>query len=293
MDFLGKHYNNVDNIKDLYYNLLYFTYKINFDLIKNTNLDSDLGWGCTIRSTQMMLSNILLYKKFNNNILKNEDYYYILYLFKDNYESLFSIYNFVKYYSLFNKKAGDWIGPFTACTILENFYIDLYNKFDIIYIHNLCEKNNIYKYSEENKSYLISISIKLGISEIDEKYYDDIIFFIKNKNFKGIIGGHDSSSYYFVGITDDLKLLYLDPHTPSLHNNNICDDNDFHTNNVMYLEIDKLSPSMSFCFYFKNFKSLEEFYISIDKNNILNIIEKNNIDKITIQEDDDWEVIGL
>ena len=98
MNFLGKYYNNLDNIENLYNNLLYFTYKINFENIKNTNIDSDLGWGCTIRSTQMMLGNILLYKKFGIDIEKNEDYYYILYLFKDNYESLFSIYNFVKYY---------------------------------------------------------------------------------------------------------------------------------------------------------------------------------------------------
>jgi len=292
MNFLGKYYNNLDNIENIYNNLLYFTYKINFENIKNTNIDSDLGWGCTIRSTQMMLGNILLYKKFGIDIEKNEDYYYILYLFKDNYESLFSIYNFVKYYYIYKKNAGDWIGPYTASSIIENFSGILDTKFNIIYLHNLCVKSEIYKYNK-NKSYLISFSIKLGINTIDEIYYNDIIYFIKNQYFKGIIGGQNDSSYYFTGITDDLKLLYLDPHKPSVHNNNIYDDSDYHTNEALYLELNKLSPSMSFCFYFDNFELLEEFYNSISKNNILNIIDKNNIDTITVEQDDDWEVIGL
>ena len=293
MDFLGEYYNNIDNIDNLYNNLLYFTYKINFENIKNTNINSDLGWGCTIRSTQMMLSNVLLYKKMGFNIEKNEDYYYILYLFKDNYESIFSIYNFVQYYHIYKKKPGDWIGPYTACSIIENFDTILNNKFDIIYLHNLCEKKQLSTYCNKNKSYLISFSIKLGINNIDEIYYDEIVYWIKNKYFKGIIGGKNDSSYYFVGITDNFELLYLDPHKPSVHSNNIYDDNDFHTDEPLYLDLNKLSPSISFCFYFENFENVKEFYNSTKKNNILNIIDENNIDTITIKQDDEWEVIEL
>ena len=293
MYFLGKYYKNLENINNLYNNLLYLSYKFDFENIKDTDISSDLGWGCTIRSTQMMLANVLLYKKFCLDIEKNEDYYYILYIFKDNYESEFSIYNFVKYYHNYKKKPGDWIGPFTSCSIIENFYTILNNKFDIIYLHNLCERKKIDSYYQKNKSYLLSFSIKLGINNIDKIYYNDIVYWIKNKYFKGIIGGKNDSSFYFIGITDDFKLLYLDPHKLTIHSNNIYNDSDYHTGEVLYLDLNQLSPSMSFCFYFENFDQLKEFYNSTKKNNILNIIDKNNIDTLTIEQDEEWEVIGI
>jgi len=292
MNFLGKYYNKLDNIDSLNSNLLYFTYKINFENIKNTNINTDIGWGCTIRSTQMMLANIFLFKKYLYSIEKNEDYYFILYLFKDNYESIFSLHNFVKYYHIYKKNIGDWIGPYTACSIIQNFNKILNNKFDIIYLHNLCEKQKIKDYYHINKSYLVTFSTKLGLNLIDKIYYNQITNLIKNNSFKGIIGGTDSSSYYFVGITDDFKLIYLDPHKPTIHNNDVYDDKDFHSNEILFLDLNKLSPSMSFCFYFNNFENLKKFYNSIEKHNILNIIDENNTDFITIKEDNDWEVIN-
>ena len=133
----------------------------------------------------------------------------------------------------------------------------------------------------------------MGINNIDEIYYEEIVYWIKNKYFKGIIGGKNDSSFYFVGITDDFKLLYLDPHKLNVHSNNIYDDDDYHTDEVLYLDLNKLSPSMSFNFYFTNFKNIEEFYNSAKKDNILNIIDENNIDTITIEQDDEWEIIAI
>ncbi len=285
--------NKIKQIEQLYNNILYITYKLDFEKLENTDITSDIGWGCTIRSSQMMLSNVLLYKKFGLNIEKNEDYYYILYLFKDNYKSYFSFHNYIKNYKYYNKKICEWIGPYTVCSMIEKFCNILDNKFDIIYNHNLLERKNLKKYFTKDKSYLLTFSLKLGINYIDKIYYIDIIELIKNNNFKGIIGGNEQSSYYFIGINNDFKLIYLDPHNPSVYKEDLYDDKDYYTNKFNYLNLNDLSPSLSFCFYFKNYNEMDYFYKNIKKDNILNIVEDNNIDNITTKKDNDWEVIDL
>ena len=79
----GKHYdtNNQSQIESMYNkinSLLYFSYKKNFPFIQNkkngTFCSSDSGWGCMIRSCQMILSRAIykLFKRPNNQYKKFE-----------------------------------------------------------------------------------------------------------------------------------------------------------------------------------------------------------------------------
>ena len=271
--------------------LLYFSYKTNFDLINN--IDNDIGWGCTIRSCQMLLSNILLKNKLKDKFGKiDEEYYdYIIYIFKDNYNSLFGIHQFIKYYDKYDKKIGDYIGPYTISSILENFYDILSNKFNIIYINNIYDIftiNNILD-KRNDKSYLISFTVKLGINNTDEYYYSYIIELIKNKYFMGMISGKKTQSYYIIGITDNNQLVYLDPHNVSVYNDNIFDKKDYFANNMYYLDIKYLSPTMSFKFYFDKKEEVLFFYETLKKNKILNIIDK--LIDYNIKSDNEWTII--
>lgn len=43
--------------------LLWFSYRSNFPQILQTNITSDSGWGCTIRTAQMVFGNIMMVHK--------------------------------------------------------------------------------------------------------------------------------------------------------------------------------------------------------------------------------------
>ena len=288
MNILGKKHKTFD-----YSFLLYFSYKTNFDLINN--IDNDIGWGCTIRSCQMLLSNILLKNKLKDKfgIIDEEYYDYIIYIFKDNYNSLFGLHQFVKYYEKYDKKIGDYVGPYTITSILENFNNILNSKFNIIYINNIYDKhsiNNILDNDINNdKSYLINFTVKLGINNIDDFYNEYIIDLIKNKYFMGIISGKELQSYYIIGITDDNKLLYLDPHNVMVYSENILDKKDYYANNMYNLDIKYLSPTISFSFLINNKDEVLIFYENLKKNKILNIVDK--LFDYNLKIDNEWTIV--
>ena len=288
MNILGKKHKTFD-----YSFLLYFSYKTNFDLINN--IDNDIGWGCTIRSCQMLLSNILLKNKLKDKfgIIDEEYYDYIIYIFKDNYNSLFGLHQFIKYYEKYDKNIGDYIGPYTITSILENFNNILDSKFNIIYINNIYDnysiKNILDNDINNNKSYLINFTVKLGINNIDEYYYEHIIDLIKNKYFMGIISGKELQSYYIIGITEHNKLLYLDPHNVSVYSENILDKKDYYANNMYNLDIKYLSPTISFSFLINNKDEVLIFYENLKKNKILNIVDK--LFDYNLKIDNEWTIV--
>lgn len=49
-------------------NLLWFSYRLNFPKISPTNIITDSGWGCTIRTAQMLFANAILIHKHGKGL---------------------------------------------------------------------------------------------------------------------------------------------------------------------------------------------------------------------------------
>ena len=62
-----------NKIKDIYSSIPWFTYKIGFNKILDTDIISDIGWGCMIRSGQMVLANAMIKHYLGNNWIINNN----------------------------------------------------------------------------------------------------------------------------------------------------------------------------------------------------------------------------
>jgi cysteine protease ATG4 len=117
---------------------IWFTYRRNFEDFKGTNINTDCGWGCMIRSGQMLLANALLVHKLGrgwrwklptNQVCTAEDVYDelthrdIVRVFGDSSNTSvtpLSIHNMMEIAnSSLNRQPGDWFGPTSTAHIIK------------------------------------------------------------------------------------------------------------------------------------------------------------------------------
>jgi hypothetical protein len=144
-----------------------------------------------------------------------------------------------------------------------------------------CFQNCIFYYDnyyEMTYSFILFISLRLGLNKLEECYYDSIIDFFDLKNNIGMIGGKGTRALYFIGHTEN-KLIFLDPHyvqeSVDLFNttgssdeksklNISCSNSSNHDVSVynnyksyipqdfMTVDLDKMTPSLTLGFCFSN-----------------------------------------
>lgn len=327
----GKKY-NISNKKEEteflsdYYSHILITYRYNFkELLPCSNITSDSGWGCMIRSGQMMLAEVLLRSELCRDwrlykIIKSTNKSYsiahknILMKFIDSPRigHDFSIHRIIQLGFKYNKKPMDWYGPDTISLILQdlvnlNKYLNLktYIARDSIIIkneiHNLCKDTH----KKWSKKLFLIIPIRIGIQKINPLYYDTLLKLLDLSQSVGIIGGKPNKSLYFIG-HKGYKLFYLDPHN---HQNTVIVDDCFpklkdllsyHCLVPQELNIDLIDPSLSMGFLINNKVEFDLFCDSINKikkdgNLFFEIIENklhNNDYKINDNNSEDtWEFI--
>mmetsp|Transcript_49843 Transcript_49843/g.57534 ORF Transcript_49843/g.57534 Transcript_49843/m.57534 type:complete len:455 (-) Transcript_49843:128-1492(-) len=113
--------------------LFWWTYRYNFSEIKPYCITSDAGWGCMLRSAQMMLTHALRihfksrhWKPETSTSKAREDYFVKALLtwfadFPSKNQSIYSLHNMcaaglAKYEVL----PGEWYGPGTACYVMRD-----------------------------------------------------------------------------------------------------------------------------------------------------------------------------
>uniref|UniRef100_A0A6B2L8P9 Cysteine protease n=1 Tax=Arcella intermedia TaxID=1963864 RepID=A0A6B2L8P9_9EUKA len=206
--------------------LPWFTYRTGFSPIgfeKGQPITTDAGWGCMLRSGQMMTATALLKCWSLGEWWEGSPQLYkkILSLFNDHPSAPFSIHQIASTGVSLGKHIGSWFGPITISSVLKQiskqhegelpFYI--YNA-----IHstiNTTEISVICTGEPEGvlwrKPLFVLIPTRLGVETVNPVYLNTLKEYLQMPHSVGFIGGRPQFAYYFYAIQDD-QLLYLDPH---------------------------------------------------------------------------------
>eukprot|EP01126_Amoeba_proteus_P034080 TRINITY_DN337_c0_g1_i12.p1 TRINITY_DN337_c0_g1~~TRINITY_DN337_c0_g1_i12.p1 ORF type:complete len:342 (+),score=34.00 TRINITY_DN337_c0_g1_i12:143-1168(+) len=241
--------------------------------IMSKSLTSDAGWGCQLRTGQMLLASALLRESFSEDDWENGNphkYSQVLRRFNDCFESVYSIHNIAIQGVDLGKSVGQWFGPGTISTALkqlgnnDNFLpLKIYTAtnclIDSVEIEDLVGGENGWQ-----SSLLILIPTRIGVTCVNPVYYKTLQAYMSISQSIGFIGGKPNASYYFVGFQDN-TLFYLDPHVVQksvkiLDNSKDCDlQTYFYTLSPSWMKFEHLDESLALGFYCRHYNDFVEF----------------------------------
>ncbi|WAR23264.1 ATG4D-like protein [Mya arenaria] len=289
---------SMEQFKQDFQSRLWFTYRRDFQALPNTRFTTDCGWGCMLRSSQMMLAQAFIIHflgrdwRVHTQSKEQETFYrMIIQWFGDSNSDQcpFSVHRLAEIGKTFGKQPGEWYGPssrcngkscqFSACTKGYLLY-----KQDVI---NMCtarprnltgshdshssqdthvgdagSKNPVDPGSKEwKRSVIILIPVRLGGEEFNPIYTQCVKNLVAQENCIGLIGGKPKHSLNFIGWQDD-KLIYLDPH--------FCQDyvdtqkrdfkiETYHCFSPRKISLNKMDPSATVGFYCRNKQDFDRF----------------------------------
>jgi len=221
-------------------------------------------------------------------------YWRILRLFQDKKACVFSIQQIAAMGQAEGIQVGQWFGPNTISQVLKR--VAVYDTWSNLCVHvaldglvvtaeirQLChsytrsaavEMEGVTQLSDkasgeseneaEWKPLLLLVPLRLGLSEVNEVYFQALKQVFTSPHSVGILGGKPNHAYWFIGHVED-ELIYLDPHTTQVHT-----DLDLEVSEVSDLSyhcavpasrmsFSKLDPSMALGFFCKTEIEFEQF----------------------------------
>lgn len=229
---------SLESFKKDYISKIWLTYRREFPILNGSNYSSDCGWGCMLRSGQMLIAQALVCHLLGRewrwdpekqptsgeefvDLVKHRK---IVKWFGDkaSKNSPLSLHTLVKLGEALGKKAGDWYAPGFVAHLFreavklaskENYEFDSLNvsvaQNNTVYIEDVlkdCLGSN-----GSWKSLILLIPVRLGVEKFNSIYAPCLTSLFSLKQCIGIIGGRPKHSMYFVGFQDEY-LIHLDPH---------------------------------------------------------------------------------
>jgi len=259
---------------------VWITYRKNFPPIRDfsgvSSFTSDSGWGCMIRTTQMLMANALLLHTMTRGWTLRKDrrqgvnYKQTLRYFVDDPSSrcILSIHNMMKNGICFKKPAGVWFTPSETLHMASaalnssslNSVVSHVAREGIVYldeVRRVCKQGNWWR------SLILLIPLRLGLNNLLPNYGSALLKCLELRWSLGFVGGKPNRSLYFVGKHGN-HVLFLDPHVTreavTLDSDFGEINPDFHCDQVNSLQLSELDPSIGIGFYIRDEKSFEQFW---------------------------------
>jgi cysteine protease ATG4 len=194
--------------------VVWMTYRKDFAPIAG-GFTSDTGWGCMLRTTQMLLCQALLRKGAGTRQAT-------VGLFHDDPDSAFSLGNFASRGNRYGIKPGQWYNPTTAMLVVR----DLVQPSDVL--GAVVARDGVLDASQvlellpganadmdpllrRARSVLILVPVRLGLRQLNPAYVRPLLAALALPQSVGAVGGKPAHSLYCVGSQGE-HLVYLDPH---------------------------------------------------------------------------------
>lgn len=274
-------------------------------LVSGKNIDSDAGWGCMLRVTQMMIAETLVDLVLGRTWRYQEDqdlvvgsaYLDIVACFLDTPTAPFSLHRLVDAgQRLCGKEPSTWFGPTSAARATGHLFETLAQGdggADGVSVPSLLqgiacvvfEDGAIFKasvtekFDQGAKAVIILVCRRLGLESFNlEEYRGGVEECFKLPEFQGLASGNSgSSAHFFVGTHDDC-LIFLDPHTTlpaieSIDTVREVPDCGLHTPHPLPLRWNRLNPSISLCFLVKSPESFADLCTKLGQGSLGQVFE--------------------
>ncbi|XP_050818010.1 cysteine protease ATG4C isoform X3 [Gopherus flavomarginatus] len=294
---------NVEEFRKDFISRIWLTYREDFPQIKDSALTTDCGWGCTLRTGQMLLAQGLvlhflgrggrepkvlskdhkeaLKRDCDDSEMRDEVYHRkIISWFGDSPPASFGLHQLIEYGKKSGKTAGDWYGPAVVAHILRKAVeeardpelqgITIYVAQDCtVYSSDVVDRQCSSMGSEkaDMKAVIILVPVRLGGERTNMDYLEFVKGILSLEYCVGVVGGKPKQSYYFAGFQDD-SLIYMDPHyCQSFVDVSIKDFplESFHCPSPKKMSFKNMDPSCTIGFYCRNMKDFERISEEITK----------------------------
>lgn len=274
---LGKR--NVSDLKWIQENtkdIQYFSYRNKISVPLANFADNDIGWGCMIRTGQMMLCQALTQalsqqlSQTSNYKNKNKDE--IISLFFDYPEADFSIHKITDCGARYHIPVGKWFNPtglgYTLKELVSQSPTVSPHLRIVIARDGAIYEDEIMEVLNNNQKILILIPIMLGMDKINESYYSPLLKCFEIPSNVGIVGGKPRQSFYFIGKQND-NIFFMDPHTVqpaflNINNNDKKISKDMNEK-INYIDVSDLDPCMLVCFLVSSHQEFKDWKREINK----------------------------
>ncbi|XP_031278829.1 cysteine protease ATG4-like isoform X2 [Pistacia vera] len=271
------------------------TYRKGFDAIGDSRFTSDGGWGCMLRSSQMLVAQALLFHWLGRSWRKSSqkpfdlEYLEILRLFGDFESSPFSIHNLLQAGKTYGLAAGSWVGPYAMCRTLESLARCKREETGLecqplpmaVYVVSgdedgerggapvVCIEDaskHCFEFSKGQCDWtpiLLLVPLVLGLEKVNPRYIPSLRVTFTFPQSLGIMGGKPGASTYIVGVQED-SALYLDPHdvqpVVNVSRDNLeVDTSSYHCDVVRHIHLDSIDPSLAIGFYCRDKDDFDDF----------------------------------
>ncbi|KAI9738329.1 MAG: Cysteine protease atg4 [Cirrosporium novae-zelandiae] len=235
-----------------------FSVRLRSQLLEQEGFTSDTGYGCMIRSGQMLLANTLSILQLGRDWRrgsKPEEERRLLAQFADDHRAPFSIHRFVEHGAqACGKHPGEWFGPSATAECIKALSHQCAEVGLKVYVtgngSDIHENEFLEIACPDGKAFsptLILFGTRLGIDRVTPVYWEGLKSILQMPQSVGIAGGRPSASHYFIGVQNH-SFFYLDPHTtrPALSylSPTPAEVDSCHTRRLHRLHVKDLDPSM-------------------------------------------------
>jgi len=245
---------------------VWVTYRTEFPPLGDSGLTSDVGWGCTLRSGQMLLAQVLL-RHFLGRAWRagreeaaakpaRMSAAKVVRLFWDEPTDAapFSIHNICSAGAKQGIVAGEWLGPYVVCKALAALVNATACAGLTVAVVSEPGGGAPTLYSGEQGTgeggfpRLLLVPLTLGVGKMNPVYHAQLKEVFQLPQSAGIVGGRPGSSLFFVGYQDEY-VVYLDPHFARPAPRTGADLGTYHCDTVRHMAIGAMDPSLAIGFY--------------------------------------------